>query len=103
MESDPMQSVARLLKKTKFRKKLIGGVDESDVWAKLDQLQKEFQRVYEKREAELLAVIEYQRETMSPAAARAAPTAPPEPMPPPVAAKGVQRFQVQQVEDDDGE
>lgn len=33
-----MESVAEWLKKVKFKKTLFGGVDERDVWKKLDEL-----------------------------------------------------------------
>lgn len=60
MAEDKMQTITELFKKLKFKKKLIGGIDEADVWAKLDKLQKEYRRAYELREAELQAVIAYQ-------------------------------------------
>ena len=60
MAEDKMQTITELFKKLKFKKKLIGGIDEADVWAKLDKLQKEYRRVYDLREAELQAVIDYQ-------------------------------------------
>lgn len=46
-----MQSIAEFLQELKFRKKLLGGVDEQDVWRKLEALQKEYQTVYDAQEA----------------------------------------------------
>ena len=40
MSAKTMEDVAALLKNLHFRKKLIGGVDEADVWRQLDMLQK---------------------------------------------------------------
>ena len=41
-----MEDVAEVFKTLKFRKKLIGGVDEMDVWKKLDLVQKEYRSAY---------------------------------------------------------
>lgn len=37
-----MEEIAQLLQKTTFRKKFLGGVDEADVWKKLQRLQAEY-------------------------------------------------------------
>ena len=41
MSAKNMDDIAELFKKMKFRRKLLGGVSEMDVWKKLEQLQKE--------------------------------------------------------------
>ena len=42
-----MKDISNLLKNLKFRKKMFGGIDEKDVWRKLDELQEEYQNVYD--------------------------------------------------------
>lgn len=58
MSSKTMEDVAALLKNLHFRKKLIGGVDEADVWRQLDMLQKEYRAAYEAQEERLCALID---------------------------------------------
>lgn len=53
-----MEDIAELFQKLRFRKKLIGGVDEADVWQKLDMLQKEYRAAYEAQEERLGALID---------------------------------------------
>jgi predicted nuclease with TOPRIM domain len=36
------EEIAKLLQQTKFKRKLFGGVDEEDVWKKLERLQAEY-------------------------------------------------------------
>ena len=47
MSAKNMDDIAEVFKTLRFKKKLIGGVDELDVWKKLDKLQKEYRSVYE--------------------------------------------------------
>lgn len=47
MAAKNMEDIALYLKKMKFRKKLIGGVDESDVWKQLNDLHKEYQTAFD--------------------------------------------------------
>lgn len=47
MSAKNMDDIAELFKGMKFRKKLLGGVSEMDVWKKLEQLQKEYRSAYE--------------------------------------------------------
>ena len=47
MASENMDDISNLFKNFKFRKKVFGGIDEQDVWRKLDQLQAEYQNVYD--------------------------------------------------------
>lgn len=42
-----MDDIAEVFKTMKFKKKFFGGVDERDVWKKLDKLQKEYRSAYE--------------------------------------------------------
>lgn len=42
-----MDDIAEVFKTMKFKKKFLGGVDERDVWKKLDKLQKEYRSAYE--------------------------------------------------------
>ena len=45
MAAKNMNDIAEMLRSLKFHKKLLGGVDEIDVWNKLDKLHKEYQAV----------------------------------------------------------
>lgn len=58
MAEKDMRDIAELFEKMKFRKKLFGGVDERDVWRKLDIVQKEYRSIYEAREAKFRALLE---------------------------------------------
>lgn len=40
-----MEEIASLLQNTKFKKTLIGGIKPSDMWAKLERLQQEYEEV----------------------------------------------------------
>lgn len=57
MAARSMADIAELFKKLKFRKKLIGGVDEMDVWKKLDMVQKEYQSLLDVKLSEKDAVL----------------------------------------------
>ncbi len=46
-----MEDIAQALEGMKFRKKWMGGVDEADVWRKLEELQKLYQKVYDEQAA----------------------------------------------------
>ena len=41
-----MEDVARYIEGMRFRKKLFGGVDEADVWKKIEALHKEYEAVF---------------------------------------------------------
>ena len=58
MSAKNMEDIAALFKDLHFRKKLIGGVDEADVWRQLDMLQKEYRAAYEAQEDRLGALID---------------------------------------------
>ena len=53
MSAKNMEDIAALFQKLHFRKKLIGGVDEADVWKQLDMLQNEYRAAYEALEERL--------------------------------------------------
>lgn len=53
-----MSELAKLFEKIKFRKKLFGGVDQIDVFRKLEKIQE----AYEQQEARLIAKYEGQLE-----------------------------------------
>lgn len=47
MSAKNMDDIAELFKGMKFRKQLFGGVSETDVWKKLEHIQKEYRSAYE--------------------------------------------------------
>ena len=51
MAAKSMEEIADYLKKIKFRRKLIGGGDEADVWRQLELLQKEYRSAFDAQEA----------------------------------------------------
>lgn len=53
-----MQDVADALSAMKFRKKLFGGVEEADVWRKLETLQRTYQEVYDQQGAYYQALLD---------------------------------------------
>lgn len=53
-----MQDIAQALSAMKFRRKLLGGVEEADVWRQLESLQQLYQRVYEEQAAYYQALLE---------------------------------------------
>ena len=53
-----MQDTADALAAMKFRKKLVGGVDEADVWRKLEDLQRIYQQVYDEQAAYYQALLD---------------------------------------------
>lgn len=53
-----MQDVADALSAMKFRKKLFGGVEEADVWRKLETLQRTYQEVYDQQAAYYQALLD---------------------------------------------
>ena len=53
-----MQNIADAPSTMKFRKKLLGGVDESDVWRQLENLQRLYQLVYDEQAAYYQALID---------------------------------------------
>lgn len=57
MSEGSMQDIAEMFRKMKFRKKLFGGVDERDVWRKLEAVQQEYRRAYEAREVKYRTIL----------------------------------------------
>ena len=53
-----MQDIAEALSAMKFRKKMFGGVDEADVWKKLEALQQTYQLVYDEQAAYYQALLD---------------------------------------------
>lgn len=59
--SDPNQELKEFIKNLKFKKKLVGGVDEVDVWNKLEAIEKEYQRLLDIQKAKYEAIIAYKK------------------------------------------
>lgn len=53
-----LEGIARTLREMKFRKKLLGGVDEADVWKKLEKLQQEYEIAYHQQAAYYQALLD---------------------------------------------
>ena len=53
-----MKDIADALSAMKFRKKVFGGVDEADVWKKLEALQNTYQLVYDEQSAYYQALLD---------------------------------------------
>lgn len=51
MSAKSMEDIAEVFKNLRFRKKMIGGVDERDVWKKLEMVQKEYRSLYDVQKA----------------------------------------------------
>lgn len=58
MAARNMDDIAELFKTLKFRKKMLGGVNERHVWKQLEMVQKEYRSVYEIQEERYKALIE---------------------------------------------
>jgi len=46
MAARNMEEIAQKLKKMRFKKKTFGGVDERDVWKKLESLQEDYRNAF---------------------------------------------------------
>lgn len=57
MSAKSMEEIASYMKKMRFRKKLIGGVDEADVWRQLEKLQAEYQSAFDAQKEQTWALI----------------------------------------------
>ncbi|MCD7739272.1 MAG: hypothetical protein LUH58_09595 [Lachnospiraceae bacterium] len=53
-----LEPVSELLGKMKFRRKLFGGVDEADVWRKLETLERTYENVLDRQAAYYQALID---------------------------------------------
>lgn len=58
MAAKSMEDIAELFKSLHFRKKIIGGVDEADVWKQLDMLQREYRNAYDAQEEYYQALLD---------------------------------------------
>ncbi len=58
MAAKTMEEIAAQIKKLRFRKKLVGGVDEADVWKQLEQLNRDYRSAFEAREAYCQALLD---------------------------------------------
>lgn len=65
MTAKNMDEIADLLKELTFQKKFFGGIDERDVWKKLQLLQKEYRRVFEAQEERSKALLEGKEEEIA--------------------------------------
>lgn len=58
MASRSLEEIAEFIKKMKFRKSLIGGVDEKSVWKKIDDLNNEYKSVFDAQEVKYQTLLE---------------------------------------------
>ncbi|MBQ5950993.1 MAG: hypothetical protein IJL66_02440 [Lachnospiraceae bacterium] len=58
--SRTMEDVARCITGMKFRRRIFGGVDEADVWAKIEALHREYESVFNYQEARFAVLREDQ-------------------------------------------
>lgn len=58
MAAKNMDEIAALLEGLRFRKKMFGGIDERDVWKKLEMLQKEYRSAFEAQQERSKALLE---------------------------------------------
>lgn len=65
MAAKNMDEIAALLKELRFQKKIFGGVDERDVWKKLQLLQKEYRAAFEAQEERSKALLEDREEEIA--------------------------------------
>ena len=63
MSAKSMEEIAAYMKKMRFRKKLIGGVDEADVWKQLEKLHAEYLSAFDAQKEQTWALIK-EREAM---------------------------------------
>ncbi|MDO5027045.1 MAG: hypothetical protein Q4E50_04345 [Tissierellia bacterium] len=59
MDDTRNKAISGLLARMKFRKKLIGGVDELDVWKKIETLQEEYERQLDLQAQKYQAIIDH--------------------------------------------
>ncbi|MCC8128059.1 MAG: hypothetical protein LIO92_11810 [Clostridiales bacterium] len=62
MSARNMEDIAEVFKTLKFKKALLGGVSEKDVWRQLDRLQKEYRSAYECQEERFGALLKEREE-----------------------------------------
>ncbi|GEM_PF-6461180 len=59
------QKIAELFRNLRFRRCLIGGVDEADVWRQLETIQKEYEKILEIQTEKLRALIKERDEEIT--------------------------------------
>ena len=59
------KKIGEWLKTVRFRKKFIGGVDEEDVWAKIEQLNEMYERALSAERARFNTLLAQQRQSSS--------------------------------------
>lgn len=64
MASKTMEELADYYKNLHFKKVLLNGLDEEDVWKKIEELQLEFQSVYEAQEERYKALLKEREEAI---------------------------------------
>lgn len=57
-----MEKISKLISEMKFRKRTFGGVDEADVWKKIELLQKEYENQLEIQKQKYQSLLEATRE-----------------------------------------
>ena len=58
-----INKIADWLEKVRFRKKFFGGIDEEDVWKKIDELNSMYQSLLESERVRYDTMIEYYKNT----------------------------------------
>ncbi len=58
MAAKTLEEIAEFIKKMKFRKSLFGGVDEKNVWKKIDDLNNEYKSVFDAQEVKYQTLLE---------------------------------------------
>lgn len=58
MSAKNMEEIAGWLKGLKFRKTIFGGVDEANVWHKLDELQAQYQSAFDAQAERYQALLD---------------------------------------------
>ena len=65
MGAKNMDDIAELFKTLRFRKQLIGGVSEMDVWKKLSKVQEEYRSAYEIQQERYEASLQEKNEEIA--------------------------------------
>lgn len=60
-----MEEIARLLANTRFKKRLFGGISPSDLWLKLERLQKEYEELVLEERAKAQGRLEEREEVIA--------------------------------------
>lgn len=59
-----MEEIAQLLNNTKFKRSIIGGINEADLWKKLERLQAEYSEVVAVEQAKTKELLSEKEETI---------------------------------------